>query len=137
MGKNKKNIEISEQKIKKRSPKYSKTKGNTWELKIAKELRNIGFPGVVTSRSESKRTDDDKVDLIDIEGKMFFYPQIKATQNTPSYFKIREESSKENKYFVLFWAKQEKREVNIITTGEAVILDKEFFYELIKKYIES
>lgn len=80
----------------------NKAKGNAYELKIAKELRDLGFTGVVTSRSESKRTDDNKVDLIDTEGKLPVNIQLKKVMNTPSYFKIREESTVDPKTFVIF-----------------------------------
>ena len=49
----------------KRSKGYSRVKGHSYEIRIAKELRELGFTGIVTSRSESKRADDNKQDLID------------------------------------------------------------------------
>ena len=88
-------------KPKKRSPGYSKNKGSAYERKIAKELRELGFTGVVTSRSESKSKDDDKIDLIDKDGYLPIEIQLKSTLVTPSYFKIREESSVDNKKFVI------------------------------------
>ena len=122
---------------KKRSGAYNKRRGNSYETKIAKELRELGFTGVVTSRSESKRADDNKIDLIDTENKLPFYPQLKRTINTPQYFKIREESTVDPEKFVLFWNKQEAKETNICSVGECVILDKKFFYELIKQYVNG
>ena len=65
-----KKIKEQSDKSKKRSSNYSRTKGHAYETKIAKELRDLGFTGVVTSRSESKRADDNKVDLVDTEGKL-------------------------------------------------------------------
>lgn len=122
---------------KKRNGAYNKRRGNSYETKIAKELRDLGFKDVVTSRSESKKMDNNKVDLVDPSGKLPFYPQLKRTINTPQYFKIREESTVDPKKFVLFWNKQEAKEKNICSIGECVILDKVFFYELIKKYVED
>ena len=81
----------------KRSKGYSRVKGHSYEVRIAKELRELGFTGIVTSRSESKRADDNKQDLIDTEQKL----PLGIQQNTPSYFKIREESSINNEDFVL------------------------------------
>lgn len=124
-------------KSKKRSPAYSKNKGNRYEQKIAKELRELGFTGVVTSRSESKSKDDDKIDLIDKDGYLPIEIQLKSTQSTPSYFKIREESSVDNKKFAIIWAKQEKKETNICTVGECAIISKELLYELIKPYAQG
>ena len=124
-------------KPKKRSATYSKNKGNAYERQIASELREIGFNGVVTSRSESKSKDDDKIDLIDKDGLLPIEIQLKKTQSTPQYFKIREESSVDNKKFVIIWAKQEKKEKNICTVGECAIISKELLYELIKPYAEK
>ena len=118
----------------KRSKSYSRTKGHNYETKIAKELRDLGFTGIVTSRSESKAMDDNKVDLIDKNNQLPCQIQLKCTQSIPSYFKIRSESTVENDSFVIIWSKQEKRQVNIISVGEAVIMDKNLFYKLIKPY---
>lgn len=79
----------------------NKAKGNEYERKIAAELRELGFPGVVTSRSESKIADANKVDLIDTEGKLPVNIQLKKVMNFPQYFKIREESTVDPETFVL------------------------------------
>lgn len=88
-------------KTKSRSKSYSRTKGHAYETQIAKELRDIGFTGVVTSRSESKRMDDDKVDLIDKDNTLPVNIQLKKTQATPNYFAIREQSTTDNQKFVI------------------------------------
>jgi len=87
---------------KKRSSKYSKTKGSRYEQQIAKELRDLGFTGCVTARSESKSTDDNKIDIVDKDGKLPFNIQLKKTLVAPQYFKIREESTVNPESFVLF-----------------------------------
>ena len=115
----------------------NKARGNEYECRIAKELRELGFTGVVTARSESKRMNNNKVDLIDTNKQLPFNIQLKRTVNTPQYFKIREESTVDPKSFVLIWNKQEKANVNFLSVGEAVIMDKETFYDLIKPYAKS
>lgn len=115
----------------------NKARGNEYECRIAKELRDLGFTGVVTARSESKRTDNNKVDLIDTNKQLPFNIQLKRTVNTPQYFKIREESTVDPKSFVLIWNKQEKANVNFLSAGEVVMMDKEAFYDLIKHYVKS
>jgi Holliday junction resolvase len=85
---------------KKRSKSYSRTKGHKFEQKIAKELRELGF-NVVTSRSESKSMDDNKVDLVDKDNKLPCAIQLKATQAIPSYFAIRNQSTVLNEDFVI------------------------------------
>lgn len=88
----KKQDDVSEEKTKrKRNPKSARRKGHEFERKIAQELRDLGYTGVVTSRSESKSMDDKKVDLIDTENRLKCLLQLKSTQATPNYFKIREE----------------------------------------------
>lgn len=124
-------------KKKKRSSKYSRTKGHSYEVKIAKELRDLGYAGIVTSRSESKSTDDNKVDLIDKDGKLPCYVQLKSTQATPSYYSIKKACTFNDKPFVIIWNKQEKKEVNICSVGELAMIPKDFFYELLKLYYES
>ena len=122
---------------KKRTGAYNRRRGHTFETKIAKELRELGYKGVVTSRSESKRMDDNKVDIIDTENKLPVNIQIKKTIATPNYFKIRSDSTVNPETFVIIWAKQEPKEKNIITVGEVVIMDKLLFYKLIKPYADG
>ena len=86
---------------KKRSKSYSRTKGHRYETQIAKELRDLGYKGVKTSRSESKSLDDNKVDIIDTEGCLGLNIQLKKTQNIPNYFKIRSESTVDPETFCI------------------------------------
>ena len=97
------NENIGEQSLKThtRSKGYSKKKGNLYELKIVKELKELGFQNVVTSRSESKAMDDNKVDIIDKDNLLPAKLQLKCTQSIPSYFKIRSESTVNPEEFVI------------------------------------
>ena len=115
----------------------NKAKGNEYERKIAQELRDLGFTGVVTSRSESKAMDNNKVDLIDKDNLLPCSIQLKKTVNTPQYFKIREESTVDPETFCLIWNRQEKANVNFMSIGEVVMLPKSLFYKLIKPYAKS
>ena len=81
--------------------------------------------------------DDQKIDIVDLNNQLPCDIQAKKTQNIPNYFKIREESGADPSKFCILWAKQEPREKNIITVGEVAIIPKEFFYELIKPYINE
>lgn len=83
--------------------KQNKQRGSNFERQIAKELRELGFQGCVTSRSESKSVDDNKVDIIDKNKELPFDMQIqtKKTSSTPSYFGIREQSTVNNDTFVI------------------------------------
>jgi Holliday junction resolvase len=84
-----------------RNLKNNRRRGNSYEVKIAKELRELGFTGVVTSRSESKAMDDKKVDFIDTENKLPVYLQAKKTIQTPNYLKIQSECPLKDKPFVI------------------------------------
>lgn len=84
-----------------RSKSYSRTKGHNYEQKIVRELKELGFKNVVTSRSESKAMDDNKVDIIDKDDLLPCKLQLKSTQSIPSYFKIRSESTVNPEEFVI------------------------------------
>lgn len=112
----------------------NKQRGNDYERKIAKELRDLGFTDVITSRRESKSTDDGKIDLIDKSNKLPCKIQLKRTMNTPQYFAIREQSIADNKEFCIIWNKQKKVNDRFMSEGEVVMLSKELFYDLIKPY---
>lgn len=123
-------------KIRKRSPGYSRNKGNAYERKIVKELKELGFD-VSTTRLASKSEDANKVDIHDNRGDLPCKIQAKATQQIPPYFKIRSESTVDPDEFTIIWSKQEKKETNIVSVGEVVMISKRLFYKLIKNYAEN
>lgn len=122
---------------KRKTGAYCRNKGHRYETKIAQELRNLGFTDVVTSRSESKSMDDKKVDLVDRSGKLPCYIQLKNTVNTPQYYAIKKECPLKDKPFIVIWNKQVKKEKVFGSAGEVVIMDKDFFYELLSKLING
>lgn len=118
----------------KRSGRYMRMKGNAYECQIARELRELGFEGIKTSRSESKSADNNKLDLIDANNVLPLGIQLKKTKATPSYFKIRESSTFDNDDFCVIWNKQINGKVNMRSEGECVMISKNLFYKLIKNY---
>jgi len=88
---------------------------------------------ICTSRSESKKLDDAKIDVADPDNVMEFYIQAKSTQNTPSIKQINEEVGLKDKPLVILWNAQEKREVNCISVGKYAIIPYEYFKKLIIK----
>lgn len=135
MAKQAKTEESTEKPKKKKSiGARNKQRGSDYERKIAKELRDLGFTDVITSRRESKSTDDGKIDLIDKSNKLPCKIQLKRTMNTPQYFAIREQSIADNKEFCIIWNKQKKVNDRFMSEGEVVMLSKELFYDLIKPY---
>ena len=102
----------------------ARRKGNSWELEIVNSLKGIGYTGCVSSRSESKRTDDAKVDIMDLDNKLPCHIQAKATRNMPNYHKIAEECKLKDKPFVIA--------VKPVDRSPIAILPIDFFYELLK-----
>ena len=124
---------------KKRSGAYSKNKGSSYEREVVKELKELtGDLDICTSRSDSKKLDDMKIDISDPNNILPCYFQLKKTQTTPSVKKINNEVGKVDKPLCILWNIQEKKEgnVNITSCGEYAIIPKEFFYELLKTYLK-
>lgn len=115
----------------------NKERGNNYERKIVKELQELGFSEVITSRKESKSADDGKIDIIDKANKLPCFIQLKRTISTPSYFTIRKESIAPKDKFCIIWNKQKKVGDRFMSDGEVVMLPKELFYELIQPYSED
>ena len=74
-----------------------------------------------------------KIDIADPDNVLPCYIQCKSTQSTPSVKKINNEVGKKDKPLAIFWNIQEKKETNICSAGEYVIIPKALFYELIKQ----
>lgn len=81
--------------------KYNRTRGHNAERKVVKELKELGFSGVTTSRQESKSADDNKIDIIDKNNQLPCFIQIKHTINVPQYFTIREQTTVPNEDFCI------------------------------------
>ena len=111
--------------------KKNKTKGNAYELEVIHNLREIGYTECVSSRSQNKMLDANKVDICDPSGKLPVNIQCKYTQNMPNYFDIREACSDKNKPFCLAWKKAGKDGEN--SKGQVIVLPIEYFYQLIKR----
>ena len=109
--------------------KKSKNKGNNYELKVIKELTELGFEGLKSSRSENRNLDNKKIDIVDTENVMDCYIQCKATANTPNISKINQEVGLTDKPLAIFWNKQN----NSTILEEFVIIPKDYFYKLISK----
>lgn len=105
----------------------SKRKGNNYELKIIHELTDLGFEGLVSSRSESKRLDDAKIDIADTMNVLDFYGQCKRTKNSPNIEAISEACPLKDKPLVIFWSKESDRQSN----NEYVYMPKDYFYKLL------
>lgn len=107
----------------------NRSKGIRYELQIIKELTNLGYKGLKSSRSESKNLDNAKIDIAETEDKLPFYVQCKATANTPNIEAICDACPIKDKPLVVFWKKQKNNEKQ----PEYVLMDKELLYKLINK----
>lgn len=115
---------------------YARRKGHNYELRIINELKELGYKGVVSTRSASRLMDAQKIDIIDQNEELPIYIQCKCTQNTPDFLEIKKSVTTYDKPFVIFWNKQVLKDgnKNMNSLGEMVILSKEDFYDLcIKK----
>lgn len=113
----------------------NRTAGIKAELKIANELKELGFDKVVTTRYESKRLDDSGVDITQLPNptiELPCYVQVKRTLQTPKMELLHVETEKP---VAIVFLKQEKKKTRFFTTGEYAILEKELFYELLKYYV--
>lgn len=110
--------------------KKSKNKGNNYELQIIKELSELGFDGLKSSRSESKNLDNDKIDIHDSMNVLPFYIQCKNTLNTPNIEKITKECKRKDKPLAIFWKKVE----SVSKEHDYVLLPKKICYELLSAY---
>ena len=120
---------------KKRSGSYSKTKGSAYERQVVNELKEItGNENLCTSRSDSKKLDDMKIDISDPDNVLPFYVQCKKTQNLPPIKKLNDVVGKKDKSLAIFWNAQELKEgnTNITSQGEYVIITKQLFYKLFR-----
>ena len=71
-----------------------------------------------------------KVDIDDLDGRLPIYAQCKATQSTPSYFKIREECPLKDKFFTVIWKRQDKEGGN--SPGTCAIIPIEMLWDYLK-----
>lgn len=72
--------------------KRNRRAGHMWERQLAETFRQLGFPHVVTTRSESRSRDAQKIDLMNREegvyGRFPFNIQAKTTTNHVKYAKL-------------------------------------------------
>ena len=109
--------------------KKSKSKGKDLEYQVRDALRAIGYIGCERSAGESKKLDNNKIDIVDTEGRLPVNIQVKNYANTPNYFGIREECTDRSKPFTLIWKRN-----TIPTDNTIAIVPVNFFYKLLDAY---
>lgn len=112
--------------------KRNRTKGNGFEREIIKDLKEIGYEGCVSTRSQNRLMDKNKIDVCDMNDELPVYIQAKYTSVSPDYFKNRDACSFKDKPYSVIWKKSGKDGAN--SPGTIAIVDYDFFLELLKVY---
>lgn len=122
--------------------KRNRNAGHSFELEMADALRKAGFPNVVTSRSENRSRDAQKIDLVNKDeaknGRLPYNVQCKNSVGKLSYQKLLSELPKnEGIINVLLHKQTEKATTRFITRDKFAILYLNDFFkmvELLDKY---
>jgi hypothetical protein len=124
--------------------KRNRSAGQGWERELAELFRTLGFPHVVTSRSESKSRDDAKVDLMNKDerrhGPFLFNVQAKNTVGHLPYAKLLSEMPEEQDLGVVnvIIHKQTKRvKDKFVTQGKFSIMPLEQFLVILQLAMKS
>lgn len=98
----------------------SRNKGHRYERKIRREFVKLGWEECNTSRYESWKMDDDKVDLVHTEP---FNVQCKAQESGVNYEKLLTEMPEDSNYNVVFHKRNRR---------ETITMSKDDFYALLQ-----
>lgn len=101
-------------------------KGHGYELQIRDVFRELGWKDCVSSRSESKNTDDKGIDLCYTKP---FSVQCKAVENLGSIHKILSSMPKDDNYNIVFHKRNRQ--------GSIVAMTMEDFIELLQMLITN
>ncbi len=114
--------------------KRNRSVGHKLECKTAKKLRSIGFPNTVTTRSESRSRDNDKIDLmnkdeaengrlpLDIQCKKLF-DEMRDSGNIKVIVHEKTEGVP---------VKDNPKKRRFVKKGEYVILESSVFFDLLE-----
>lgn len=105
-------------------------------MRIIKALKKLGFHGLVSSRSESRRLDDALVDVADTDNVLPCYIQSKISLSNPQYQRIITDCPLKDKPMVVFHDKQYKNEDSTkqYSQGRYCITTEDFMLELLQNY---
>lgn len=107
--------------------------GHNYERKIVKELKELGYDKVVTSRAESRNMDNSGVDIFDPTDTFKFYIQNKIYKSYPKLHElIFGDIVNKDKPMLVFHKKVVKKGDRFYPQGEFVSMSKETFYKLLK-----
>jgi len=111
--------------------KRNRVAGANWERECAKLLSEF-FPDVVTSRSESRRRDDQKVDLCYTD---YLNVQCKTLKDRVDYISVLKEMPVEEGQLNVIFEKKTKKSPKgrFVTQGKYVHMTLDDFIDLIRK----
>lgn len=108
----------------------SRRKGHAFEREISNKLNSIGY-NTCTSRNESKKLDNNKIDIADLNGTLPVNIQAKYSSVTPNYFLIESLCTDKSKPFTVIWKKSIRGKHS---PGTLAIIPVDFFYKLLEMY---
>lgn len=88
----------------------------------------------MTSRSESKNKDNNKIDIIDTNDDLPTNIQVKYLCNCPNYFVISNECTDKSKPFSVVWKKSTRDGSN--SPGTIAMIPYSYFLNLLKTELE-
>jgi Holliday junction resolvase len=118
----------------------NRNRGHNYERKIVNFYKELGFEDVVTTRSESKRMDDKKVDVFtphysNAQRPLPFYVQCKLSTDKRmiNYHQLFSfEHLPKDKPYIVHHKVASKKTNKFVQAGEYVIMSSDFYKELIK-----
>lgn len=117
--------------------KRNRQSGHAWEREIAKTLRSLGYPHAVTTRSESRSRDAQKIDIMNKDesrnGRLPFNIQAKCSSTHVKYGRLLSELPIEEGVMNVVLHKQtEKKDSRFFAKRLYAIMFMEDFLELVK-----
>lgn len=118
--------------------KRNRQVGHALERRIAEELRAIGYPHVVTCRSESRSRDNQKIDLINkderINGRLPYNIQCKNSVKAIKYpLALSEIPTVPGVMNVVIHRQTEKVNERFITRGDYVMMHFKDWLDMVKR----
>jgi hypothetical protein len=111
----------------------NRTAGHNYERSIVRELKELGYKGVKSSRSESRNMDNSGVDIFDVTGALPIYIQCKSSITRPNYgLLLNNPDTPVDRPLVLFHKYTHRTDKRFCSTGEYVIIKKKDFLKLFK-----
>lgn len=125
-------------KVVKTNGKRNRGAGNGWERRLAEIFRQIGFPHVVTTRSESRSRDNQKIDLINKDearnGRLPYDVQAKNVVSHLKYGKVMAEMPVDSPSMpVIIHRQTEKSNDRFVVKNDFAILYLDDFFTLIQQ----